>query len=801
MAKNFFKTFFNPNKDKSTNNSKISKLNPTYKLSELIKNNENVPDDSKILQKQQPVDSYNLLLNYYSKKDDKNNIINDFMEKISKLNKKFYNCSEKFIITKASFDKLSHELYLNLFKQIDCYVEEIQRLNKKLISIDVNDCKIEIRKLKKELNDNKQKVRNYEVKLKEKSSNEEKLVKEIESYKRRIIFFKNKININLMARNAKRIANVKKYYQENNDISNSMINKNASKNSCIRSKGYTYSSKNKNRKCFSPSPEKSSKYSNHNKNESFASSNKTINLLSQQKDQTNKRNMVLYNITMNNTISNFNKKVKNNDEPIITSNKSIIAINNENKYKEIFSDGELEGSNKYIIKINRKNKPKESIIVPFNKNYNKDDENTINNSSLNSIKNNIKNFDDINNSLNINKEKKEIEFKMKNDSVENINKHSPGVKKLDKFFEKFTESNSICDDKEENNKITKKEIKSQKTNKKPEKINKMYNSTLDIKNSLKTEKKKKGIIDSSKNSNFKKKEFKTNTNKKTLPIKKIINLPKKKFIKSSLNNNKINANDSNTNQNNNNNNPLYNLQNEISGDVKNKEIDNKIIMNNTFENNNILKCINNNEIINNNLDNDEFINKTMANEEQEKYRIIKSKTVKFKENEVSEKEHKLHFETSESENNDNENIDISSKDISINSFSNKRNDCVIRNKTASNYSENISDTLSKENHTEILSNDENSLILKKQKKTTNKKKNIVNGKNLKNIYKNPYMGKPAIKVSKEKTKLNKLNNEKEIEINKILREMNDDYNNELDMLKTQEEQIKLMLNLIDLNDI
>ena len=30
--------------------------------------------------------------------------------------------------------------------------------------------------------------------------------------------------------------------------------------------------------------------------------------------------------------------------------------------------------------------------------------------------------------------------------------------------------------------------------------------------------------------------------------------------------------------------------------------------------------------------------------------------------------------------------------------------------------------------------------------------------------------------------------------------MNEDYNNDIEMLKTQEEQIKLMLNLIDLND-
>ena len=132
MAKNFFKTFFNSNKDK-TSISKNSKLNPNYKLSDLIINNK-INDDSKILQQQQQtMDSYNILLNYYVPKEGSNNIINTFLEKISKLNKKFYTCSEKFILTKASFDKLSDELYLNLFKQIDCYVEEIQRLNKKRI--------------------------------------------------------------------------------------------------------------------------------------------------------------------------------------------------------------------------------------------------------------------------------------------------------------------------------------------------------------------------------------------------------------------------------------------------------------------------------------------------------------------------------------------------------------------------------------------------------------------------------------------------------------------------------------------
>ena len=476
MAKNFFKAFFNPNKDKSNNNSKISKLNPDYKLSELMKNNSNIIDDSKVLQ-QQPVDSYNLLYNYYSNSDDKNYIINNFMEKISKLNKKFYNCSQKFILTKASFNKLSDELYLNLFKQIDCYVEEIQRLNKKLTSIDINDSKTEIKELTKELNENKQKIRNYEVKLKEKTNNEEKLLKEIESYKRRIIFFKNKININLMARNTKRISNIKKYNQENNKISDSMMSKNSSKNSCIRPRGYTNLSKNKNRKYFSPSPEKFSKI--YGKNESFMSSNKTINLLSNIKDKANKRKIILNNITINNAISNFKKKI-NNDETICTSNKNIITVNNANKFKEIFSDGEIKNNNKLIIKINRKKKPKESIIVPYNKNYNNDDDIIINNSSLNPIKNNIQNFDDNSHNLNINNHKKEIVFNIKNNSVENTNKDSPDVKKLDKFFDKLTESNSINSEKEENHEISQKEIIKKKKYKQFGKINKNYNSKLDI---------------------------------------------------------------------------------------------------------------------------------------------------------------------------------------------------------------------------------------------------------------------------------------------------------------------------------
>ena len=38
------------------------------------------------------------------------------------------------------------------------------------------------------------------------------------------------------------------------------------------------------------------------------------------------------------------------------------------------------------------------------------------------------------------------------------------------------------------------------------------------------------------------------------------------------------------------------------------------------------------------------------------------------------------------------------------------------------------------------------------------------------------------------------------ELKKILKDINEDYNNDIDMLNNQENQIKFLLNLIDVND-
>ena len=139
----------------------------------------------------------NALSAYYNKKAGNGN----FMEKISRLNKKFYNCSDKFVKSKKMLDKLNDDLYLNLFQQINCYVEEIERLNKRLSSNNNQEFKKTIDQLNKEISEKKEKIRHYENKIREKTNNEEKLMKEIESYKRRIIFYKDKIKIGLLVRN------------------------------------------------------------------------------------------------------------------------------------------------------------------------------------------------------------------------------------------------------------------------------------------------------------------------------------------------------------------------------------------------------------------------------------------------------------------------------------------------------------------------------------------------------------------------------------------------------------------------
>ena len=742
MSKTLNKKTLNQKKDKN-NISKNPKLSPTSKLSELVTNIKN-PEESKILQQQQQaIESHNMLLSYYSQKDSKNNIINNFIEKIRKLNNKFYICSEKYILTKASFDKLSDDLYLNLFKQIDCYVEEIQRLNEKITSINNKDNKITIKKLTKELSENKEKIRAYELKLKEKTTKEEQLIKEIESYKRRIIFFKNKINLNLLPRNQGR-TRLKNYMRQNTNINDSMINKNSNKNDYLRTRGYTYKSKNKKfKKFFSPSPEKLPKKNN---NESFLSTKNIVTILPclKEKRKKEKINSSIININPITTISNFDKSTNN------YSDKNLITVNNNSK--NIFSDGEFD-NDRAIIKIHRKIKPKESIIVPFNKNYNKDDDE---NSKIN-----IKNFDDLNKNININ-EYIEQHLTPTNKEEQKSNKYSPKVpKKLDNYFDKL-DRDSINNNKEEIILNNGRKISDLNRNKKSGKLKPSHFSTLDIKNKTKTEKKFKNITLNN-NSNIKNTKYKPITGRKLFPFKKIFNLPSKKVIKSNLKNNSNKFKNNNTNTNSSNyNTTINNTINITLDDIKN----------NTMENFNPV--------------------------EKSAYRILNSKTVKFKDNETLDKEQQLHFTGSESENNDN--FEISSKQLSVSSKRNDENKKILEKfgNKASSYQSEKSDTYSKGTvNNENVSSGDNSLILKKNKTKEIKKKNLKNTKSFGTMDKKQDSNKTKIFNNKNNSNSEK---DKEKEMVKILKEMNEDYNNDIEMLKTQEEQIKFLLNIINLNE-
>ena len=741
MAKNLFKSLFNSNKDKNAL-LKNTKLISTNKLSETVYM-PNVSEDSSILQPQhEPMDLYNILLNYYSKKDEQNNIINHFMEKIGKLNNKFHSLTEKFVTTKESYGKLSDELFLNLFKQIDCYVEEIQRLNKKISSIDNKDNKLIIKNLTKELNENKEKIRNIEIKLKEKTTKEEKLMKEIESYKRRIIFFKNKININLMARNNISGRN-RNHINKNNDSSI-----NTSKRNILKinrdERMPKYSSFNKKR-------------SSHNKSQSNSNFSLRLHANEENKGKINVDNI---NRVPSNNISNFKRVMLKSDNPNDEK-----AEDNKEKLAGNISEGEAGDNNDKVLKVNRSFKPKESIILPFNKNYNQDDDEG-DNVELIYVD---KNEDDNNNNENL---------KTEEDLLIHLNEFdSPERKKEDiKLYETVnTEPNYTS---ENNNKIISKF--GDKVGEKTSSIS----PTPSIKNKRKAGKKNMSILIGNSNNISAKniKELKTNTTtKKTTGTKKIFSRLSKNLTSTpnsitSKYNSTINDNKSKNNQ------SKFNLtksNNKVNDDVSNlyyvtntEEIKDK-----SDKINSTLEDIKNVKIENPEEDNNGEIKKT------------RSKTVKFKKEDTQEKEQVYQFTSSESEF-----YDISSKELTdyLKKSGKTSGDisCCL-NKSSTN-DDNLSfdgnnkkKVKNKKNEKDIKKVKKN-LIVSKSFKSINTKSNVNNYNKKGNVYKD-------LKSEQNQKKKDK-------EIGKIFKEMNEDYNNDIEMLKRQEEQIKLMLNLINLND-
>ena len=744
MSKHLFKSLFNPNKDKNAL-LKNTKLSPTNKLSEIISSPKNSEDPNSLHEQQQQMDLYNILLNYYSKKDEQNNIINHFMEKIGKLNNKFHSLTEKFVITKESFGKLSDELFLNLFKQIDCYVEEIQRLNKKISSIDNKDNKLIIKNLTKEISENKEKIRNIENKLKEKTTKEEKLMKEIESYKRRIIFFKNKININLMARNSLRGRNRNK----NNDSSLYSSKRNILR---INNDGRLskYSSFNKKR-------------SSHNKSQS--NSNFSLRIHANEENK-GKKNIDNIDRIQRNTISNFKRvmlKSDNSNDEKVEANKDKLKIN--------VSEGEAGDSNDKIIKINKSFKPKESIILPFNKNYNQDDEDNVELIYVD------KNEDD-----NTNKEKLATEEAL----LINLNEfHSPEIKKEDNKL--YRTVNTEPNYTNENNTKMKEKEKNKTISKFGDKVGGKTPSispTPSIKNKRKTGKKNMSILigNSSKTSTKNMKDLKINTTtKKSTGTKKILNRLSKNLITTPNNitskfNSIINDNKSKNNQ------SHFNLT--ISNEKANDDVSNIYYVTSTDDIND------KNDKINNTLE--DIKNVKIENPEDDNYgeiRRARSRTVRFKKEDTQEKEQIYQFTSSESEF-----YDISSKELP--DYQKKSG------KTSGNISCCLSKAGTNDDNLSLDDNNKKNVKNKKNEKNDKKvKKNLLGSKSFKNMNTKSNANNYNKKVNVHKDLKSEQNQKKkDKEIGKIFKEMNEDYNNDIEMLKRQEEQIKLMLSLINLND-
>ena len=663
MTESFFKPHFNPNKNINL------KLYSLSNLSDI-----NTMSDEMFKFYQRSIDGFNLLSNLYPKKDENKKKINIFLEKISQLNKSFVTDKDKFILTKSSFDTLNYDLFKNLFKQIDCYIGEIERLNNQIKSYNNKDNQQIIQNLNRKISENNIKIRNYEMKINEKIKNEKKLIKEIEYYKKRIIFFKNKININLISRNNRHI---KRNHSINKKISPRKLKDNY--NHSTYSSRYNSRSNSKG-KIFIDN------YNKINKSKFYNSTPIKINICnSSPKNNSNFQSKIFPK--KDNHESNF----ENNSNKELISCKNLISVNIDNKYKGTLSPEE-ENNNNNIIKLNRIYSPDEDIICSFEKRKN------------NQIIKDKSSYDLIN-----------FDKCMIINTKNNLKEMTP--KKHIKFYSSLNKNNSevimnnffnITTDEQRN---IKKNIKGKETNNL-----KLYFS------SHKNDNYKRNILinknRNSNNSNISKtnidKTIKTSTNQQT-------DVPKSKKFKKFF-----------------------------------------------------LKSYSNNNIINNSRC------KTFNIKDHKKYfEFDKMKLFKFKKDGGNKLNKNLIFSSL------NDEKKINNKKIIFRSLFDKNKPLI----------------------SEIYENDSISKISNKEKTYFQEKNNFItsSGKKLEAINKmivndNSYINientKPFINVNKKKTEKEIIDN-KEKELKKILKDINEDYNKDIEMLSSQEIKIKYLLSLID----
>ena len=177
-------TIENPSRRNINSSKQVKNLSPSI-------NNENKEETSnELLSKILDTINSNSLNIFYP---DSNS---DFKKKIDSLNLKFYLETEKYLSNKNPSEKCQTSLFIILFKQINIYIEEIERLNliiikrkyepKKIIERTDEIIKKQNELLKKEklIKTLKESKSYMETKLLESIMNEDKLKKEIQNLKK-----------------------------------------------------------------------------------------------------------------------------------------------------------------------------------------------------------------------------------------------------------------------------------------------------------------------------------------------------------------------------------------------------------------------------------------------------------------------------------------------------------------------------------------------------------------------------------------------------------------------------------------
>lgn len=117
----------------------------------------------------------------------------NFRKRIDKLNLKFYIETDKYLHNQNDMDKCQDQLFIILFKQITVYSEEVERLN--LMLKDYQHCNtITTNKGDETRNDSSKDLNNL---INEKCNENKQLKNEVESLKRQVKFFKEKLQLDL----------------------------------------------------------------------------------------------------------------------------------------------------------------------------------------------------------------------------------------------------------------------------------------------------------------------------------------------------------------------------------------------------------------------------------------------------------------------------------------------------------------------------------------------------------------------------------------------------------------------------